>query len=178
MELIERYLSNVRILLPMPRREAVIAELREAVMMLREELEAELGHAPSPEEDEGLLRDIGHPVLVAAHYCREQYLVGPELYPVYILTIRFVVAIIAGIGTAFGLVVCLASSGAGVGVVKALSIAGAGTFAAVGAITLVFAVLQYRLPHLGFLHNWRARDLPRRQCLEMHGLARMFRHGE
>jgi hypothetical protein len=178
MELIERYLSNVRLLLPVRRREAVIAELREAVIMLRQELEGELGHPPSPEEDEGLLREIGHPVLVAARYCREQYLVGPELYPIYILTIKFLLAIIAGIGTACGLVIWLASSGAGVGVVKALSIAGAGTFAAVGAITLVFAVLQHRLPQLGFLHNWRARDLPRRQCLEMHGLARMFRHSE
>lgn len=178
MELIERYLSNVRILLPLPRREAAIAELREAVMTLREELEAELGHPPSREEDEGLLRDVGHPVLVAARYGRQQCLVGPELYPVYILKLKFLMAVVAAIGAVFALVAGLASSGTGVGVVRALGITAVGAFAAVGAITILFALLQQRMPKLGFLHNWRARDLPRRQHLEIPGLAMVLRRSK
>lgn len=178
MELIERYLSNVRILLPPPRREAAIAELREAVMTLREELEAELGHAPSREEDEGLLREVGHPVLVAARYGLQPYLVGPELYPLYLRTLKLIMVIVTAIGAAFALVACLASSGSGIGAVKALSITAVGVFAAVGAVTVLFAVLQHRLPKLAFLHHWRARDLPRRHYLEIPGLALMLRRGE
>ena len=168
MELIERYLTNVRVLLPVSRREDVTAELRDALMTLRDEQEGELGHPLTQEEDEGLLRDIGHPVLVAAHYQHQQCLVGPELYPVYIFTLKFVLVIIAVVAVVFGIVTAIASSGAaGAAVGRTLAIASTGAFGAVGAITLIFAALQQRLPQLHFLKNWRARDLPRLRSLRV-----------
>ena len=162
MELIERYLATVRVLLPISERDDITAELREALMTLREERESELGHALTTAEDESLLREIGHPVVVASRYRRQQYLVGPELYPAYLFVLKLVLAIVAGSALLVGIVAAVAASGAaGFALGKALAIAWNGAFMAVGVVTVIFATLQRRSPQLSFLNNWRARDLPR-----------------
>lgn len=162
MELVERYLATVRVLLPVSERDDITAELREALLTLREEREAELGHPLTQAEAEGLLRDIGHPVIVAARYRRQQYLVGPELYPAYIFVLTLVLAIVAASALLVGIVAAVASSGAaGFAVGKAIAIAWNGAFVAVGAVTVIFAGLQRYSPRLNFLNHWRARDLPR-----------------
>jgi hypothetical protein len=64
MDLIDRYLDTVRWLLPRAQRDDIIAELRDELMSQREDRGAELGRPLNRNEQEALLRDYGHPVLV------------------------------------------------------------------------------------------------------------------
>jgi len=66
-DLIERYLANMLVLLPKSQRDDIIAELRDVLTGCREEEAAKLGHPLTRAEEESLLREFGHPVLVAAH---------------------------------------------------------------------------------------------------------------
>ncbi len=159
MDLIERYLASVRRLLPKQQRDDIIAELRDVLTGRREEKAAELGRGLSTEEDEQLLRDFGHPVIVAGRYGRQQYLIGPELYPLYTFVLKMVLSIIVVSALVVGVVATVASNGPG-GVRLGFGIAWSGTFTALGWITVIFALLQRYPPNLELLKNWRARDLP------------------
>jgi hypothetical protein len=161
MDLIERYLASVRILLPQAKRDDIIAELRDVLMGCREEQAAQLSRPLTQEEEECLLREFGHPVLVAGRYGPQQYLIGPDLYPVYTFVLKLVLAIVAVAAILVGVVSAVVSSDvAGAATVRAVGIAWHGAFSAVGAVTVTFAILQRYSPRLQLLTNWRARDLP------------------
>lgn len=161
MDLIERYLANVRVLLPKSQRDDIIAELRDVLRGSREEEAAKLGHSLSEAEEESLLREFGHPILVAGRYRPQQYLIGPDLYPVYSFVLKLVLAIIAAAALLVGIVGTVASVGTPGGALRlALSIAWGGFFNALGYITLIFAGLQRYSKPLRLLTDWRARDLP------------------
>jgi hypothetical protein len=154
MQTLERYLTNVRILLPVSERESITAELRDAVITLQEEQEGELGRALTPQETEHLLQDIGHPVVIAARYRRKQYLIGPELYPVYIMTLKLALAIIAVVAGIFAAIIAMvAGAAAGITVGTVLWIAMIGVLGASCGITMIFAALQSHSPQLDFLRS-------------------------
>ena len=88
---------------PWPARD-ITAELREALLSRREDKEAETGHPLTRGEEEDLLRAFGHPLVVAARYGRQHYLVGPELYPLYVFALKILLAIIAGSAVITGIV--------------------------------------------------------------------------
>ena len=160
MELVERYLRTVRILLPASQREDITAELRDALLTLREERETELNRPLTLDEQEDLLREVGHPVIVAGRYRRQQYLIGPDLYPLYRFALLLVLAIVLGSSVLAGIVTAVAGEPSGVVIGRTIGIAWNGVFVTIGAITFVFATLQRYVPGRDFLRNWRPRDLP------------------
>ena len=93
MDLIERYLTAVGVLLPRTGRADILAELRDVLINRREEKQDELGRPLTRDEDAALLRAFGHPISVAGRYGRQQYLIGPDLYPLYIVAVKVLVAI-------------------------------------------------------------------------------------
>jgi len=155
-DLIERYLANVRILLPKLQRDDIIAELREVLTGCREEEGAKLGHPLTLAEEESLLREFGHPVLVAARYRPQQYLIGPELYPLYSFVLKIALAFVAGAALLVGIILGTLASGSvpdtPVGI--AVRIAWNGTFGAIGSITLIFEILQRYSKQLQLFSNW------------------------
>jgi hypothetical protein len=144
MDLIDRYLAAVRLLLPVgAQRDDIIAELRDGLMARREDREADLGRPLTRAEDEALLRDFGNPLVVAGRYSREQYLIGPELYAVYWFVVKIVLAAVIGSALITGVVTATVADGdPTLALRQAISIAWTGAFASVGAVTVVFAVLQ------------------------------------
>ncbi len=170
MELIDRYLAAVGILLPRDQREDITAELRDVLLTHREEKEAELGRPLTRAEGEALLMDFGHPAAVAGRYGRQQYLIGPEIFPLYMLVLKIVLAVIVGSALVTGLVNAAVTPGAiGHAVSLAIGVIWTGSFAAIGAVTLVFAILE-RTPAGGnLLKSWRVSDLPRVQRLRPRG---------
>ena len=69
MDLIDRYLDTVRLFLPRDQRDDITAELRDVLMTrARGEARPTLGRPLTRKEDEELLRDFGHPLVVAARY--------------------------------------------------------------------------------------------------------------
>ena len=162
MDLIDRYLDAVRLFLPRAQRDDITAELRDVLMNRREEREAELGRPLTRKEDEALLHDYGHPLIVAARYGRQQYLIGPELYPVYAFVVVIVLAAI-GLSAAIAGVVAVATVGGDVGrgLGAALNVAWTGGFASIGAVTVVFAILQRTGASARIALDWSVSDLPR-----------------
>ncbi|MGA2906191.1 MAG: hypothetical protein ABSE36_00675 [Terracidiphilus sp.] len=90
MELLDRYLQAVKRHLPWQRQDDIIAELRANLEAQLEDKEAELGRPLTKEEAEEWLKQIGSPIQVAARYQRQQYLIGPAIFPTYFYVLKLV----------------------------------------------------------------------------------------
>lgn len=162
MDLLDRYLAAVGLLLPTGQRKDIVEELRDVLLTRREERVAELGRPLAGEEEIALLRAFGHPLAVAARYAPQQYLVGPELYPHYVLVLKLLFAIIAVSAVIIGLVAETNQPGQPVqAILTALTALWRGTIEAVGVVTLIAAGLQHRNIRLKIVpDDWIPRDLP------------------
>jgi hypothetical protein len=104
MELLDRYLQAVKKHLPRRRQDDIIAELRANMESQLEDKESQLGRPLTTGEAEDWLRTFGSPMMVAARYQPQQYLIGPALFPMYWYVLRTalfwataVYAIVAGV---------------------------------------------------------------------------------
>jgi hypothetical protein len=164
MDLIDRYLDTVRLLLPAAQRDDIVAELRDVLISRREDRAAELGRPLKRGEEEDLLRDFGHPIIVAGRYGPQRYLVGPELYPVYAFVVKIVLAAVAAGALVVGVVAgTLAHASLGHALGAAIGVIWSGAFTAVGVVTMVFWVLQLPRVRAKLVIDWDPRDLPRIQ---------------
>lgn len=160
-DLQERYLHAVRWGLPAAKADDIVAELRDVLASRQEDREEELGRPLTTQESGALLKDFGHPLVVAARYRPRQWLIGPDVFPFYFFVARIVVLI------AVGLQVVVAAAriifgDAAAGPILAQSWGGlwASLFISLGIVTLVFAVLE----RVGFptehLQKWGPEQLP------------------
>lgn len=115
MDVVDRYLLNVRAYLPAAARDDFVAELRENIRAQVEDREEKLGRPLGEEERVAILRAHGRPLLVAGAYRADgrrlvlgREVIGPALFPFYRLALLGIGAI-TGLVVAFGSVV--ASSG-------------------------------------------------------------------
>jgi hypothetical protein len=92
MELLDRYLQAVKKHLPWERQDDIIAELRANLEAQLEDKEAALGRPLTKDESEEWLKQIGSPLQVAARYQRQQYLIGPAIFPTYSYILKLVMA--------------------------------------------------------------------------------------
>src|SRR5664279_664095 len=90
MELIDRYLQAVKFALPKAQRDDVLRELSDEILSQVEEKEAALGRPLTDDEQVAMLRQIGHPALVAGRYRQQQYLIGPVVFPIYRIVLKWV----------------------------------------------------------------------------------------
>lgn len=90
MDLVERYLAAVGGQLSESQRADVVAELRDLLETKIEDRQAALGRPLTTVEVEGVLREVGHPLVVAAGYWRFNRLIGPEVFPFYVYTLKAV----------------------------------------------------------------------------------------
>ena len=93
MELLDRYLQAVKKHLPSRRQDDIIAELRANMESQLEDKEAELGRPLTTGETEDWLRQMGAPMMVAARYQPQQYLIGPAIFPIYLYVLRMVMVL-------------------------------------------------------------------------------------
>ena len=162
MDLIDRYLAAIGALLPKGQREDITAELRDAPMTRAEEKQAELGRPLSGDEEAALLRAFGNPLAVATRYGRQQYLVGPELYPLYIFVLKILLAIVAVSAVVTGVVTAAIHPGQNWSAVAAAQ--GAlvrGAVGNVGVLTIIAAILQRQNLLPKFVADWNPKDLPK-----------------
>ena len=89
MTLKERYLKAVAAQLSGKTRDDIIAELDDAILTRMEAREAELGRPLTEADEEAVLRETGHPLIVAAQYgSGPHHVVGPELYPWWMFGVK------------------------------------------------------------------------------------------
>ena len=143
MDLIDRYISEVGRRLPNANRDDICRELRSA---LDDALEARSFGDPSETDIVAVLDEFGSPQAVAASYSGDKYLIGPELYPQFVKTLKIVAAILAGL-VVLGSAVSLLSTSLGfeafttrvAGVVSGLLDS---FVSAVGIVVIIFALLE------------------------------------
>jgi uncharacterized membrane protein len=77
-DLVERYVHQVGSYLPQDERKEIENELRS---LIQDQLEDRYKGSPTEGDVVELLTEFGEPRRMAASYSREQYLIGPDLYP-------------------------------------------------------------------------------------------------
>ncbi|HEV2532348.1 hypothetical protein [Phenylobacterium sp.] len=160
MNLVDEYLRAVSVLLPKAQADDIIAELRDTILSRIEAREAELGRPLTDDETEAVLREIGHPLVVAARY-REgpQHVVGPTLYPYWAFAVKLGLAIqvVAAVLVLFGRTIAGGDFGLAIG--QAISSVINGAFMLVGIATLAAWFIERQGYRIGYLDEWHVRDL-------------------
>ncbi len=156
MDLIERYLAAIGRQLPAKQAADIKAELRDELMTRLEDREAEQGRPLDRREVEALLKDVGHPLVVAGRYRKTQHLIGPEVFPFWWAVLKVVLAVVVVVYLALAAVSILADrpetefKGPSIAMVLIYLF---------GLITLVFAAFE-RFGKTGFLREWKPSRLP------------------
>ncbi|HEY5328420.1 MAG TPA: hypothetical protein VIJ79_00935 [Acidobacteriaceae bacterium] len=94
MDLLERYLQAVGQYLPEATKDDTLAELRENLLAQMEAREEELGRPLSEAETADILKSHGKPEVVALRYLPQRSLIGPTVYPFYVLTLTRVLPLV------------------------------------------------------------------------------------
>lgn len=109
MTILDRYLYAVRTNLPNDRRDDIAAEIGDELQSQIDERETELGRPLTEDEQAAIVKAYGHPAVVAARYAKVQYLIGPELLPLYWSVLRIVASIVVAVELAVGAVASILS---------------------------------------------------------------------
>lgn len=161
MDLVERYLNAVAAQLPRNVRDDIVAELRDEIMGRIEALEERLGRTATDDEVETLLREVGHPLTVAARYRPgPQSLIGPELYPWWLFGVKtalVVTACVTLIGLAVRVLVGDVYVGQAIG--QAMNSLISGAITVIGILTIAGFVLERQEKKPDFIAKWRVKDL-------------------
>jgi hypothetical protein len=150
MDLVDRYVKAVAKALPENQREDILNELSEDIRSEIEDRERELGRALTEGEQEGLLKQLGNPLVLAARYRQDhrsvafgRQIIGPVLYPFYIKVLSFNLGltflVIAIIFTA------LAISGQKIGIGDVFSTCLLQLFIQLSVVTLIFSIVEKHL---------------------------------
>jgi hypothetical protein len=96
--LIERYVREVERHLPKQQRSDVAAELRSLLEDALNDRALSAGRPPDEDLAVEALREFGEPEEVAERYLpSDRYLIGPRLFPAYLLVVRIVLIAVGGI---------------------------------------------------------------------------------
>ena len=161
MNLLERYLHALSWALPRGKADDILAELRDVLMMRIEDREEALGRPLTDEEMSALLKEFGHPLVVAARYQQQQWLIGPDVFPFYKFVLRVVLVIVICVQVTIASARFLFSGGMAVQIFgPALGGLWMSVLTSVGIVTLVFAVLERWGFPANHLRNWKPEQLP------------------
>jgi hypothetical protein len=160
MDLVNDYLRAVAALLPRAQRDDIVAELRDTILTRIEEREADLGRPLTDAEIEAVLREVGHPVVIAARY-REgpQHVVGPALYPYWLFAVKAALLLQLAIALVVLLARTLAFDDFPNALGRAIGSSITGSLVLIGAATCVAWFIEHRGARIDYLDNWRVRDL-------------------
>lgn len=160
-DMIDRYLEAVAAQLPVEERDDIIAELKDLILSRVEAREEEQGRALTDDEREAILREIGHPLVVAARYRKgPDSLIGPELFPYWLFGAK---AGLLVLGTVFCMTLAIrllsGSANFGQDIAQAFhGFLGAG-IQLIGALTIAGAVMEHYAVRPKWLTDWRVKDL-------------------
>lgn len=169
MNLIDRYVREIGRKLPQKSRTDIEKEIRSAVEDMLEDRSKKDGRAADEEMTIAVLKEYGNPETVAASYLPEQYLIGPQLFPIFWLVTKIVFAVLTTL-TVIAMGFALFGSNATPAefwgdLFKLLGQYFSGMMAAFGNIVLVFALIQRFASGWEFHEkdedkDWNPRDLP------------------
>ena len=161
MDLIDRYLAAIARRLPADKATDIVAEIQDDLLSRIEAREDALGRPLERGEVSALIKEMGHPLIVAARYRPAQYLIGPDAFPFFVATLRIVamfmvlaLAVGAGANVVFG----------HVPLARALAQSLTGLFSSAMLTFGTVVAIFYALERTGFpadhLRKWRPEELP------------------
>ena len=149
MNLIDTYISEVGRRLPKKARADIEAEIRSTLEDMLEDRSGKTGRPVDDELTVEILREYGSPEKVAATYLPERYLVGPQLFPNFMLVIRIVLSIL-GVLALIGMGIRLARPG--LTLLDAINIIARAfgeffqsSIGGLGYILIIFAIIEWAL---------------------------------
>jgi hypothetical protein len=161
MDLIDRYVAAVRRYLPRQQQDDIVSELSDSLRSEAEEREQALNRPLNQAEQSELLKQRGHPWLMASRYLPQQYLIGPALYPYYRRALTIVVFwVVLPITLIGGALTAIYSDNPMQVWGRMLSAAWNGAIYSVGIVTIVFAILEKEQVRFTALDNWNPARLP------------------
>ena len=169
MNLIDRYVREIGRKLPQKTRTDIEKEIRSALEDMLEDRSKKEGRAVDEEMTIAVMKEYGNPETVAASYMPEQYLIGPQLFPIFWLVTKIVFAVLTTltvIAMGFALVGSNATPAEFWGdLFKLVGQYFSGMMAAFGNIVLVFALIQrfgtgWEFTSKDEDKDWNPRDLP------------------
>jgi hypothetical protein len=149
--LIDRYLAAVSDLLPARLRKDTVTEIHSLIQDALDDRSKAEGREPDDKMMEAVLKEFGSPEKIVAPYLPEKYLIGPRLFPIFILVLQIVLPIIA-------ILVLVASWLGSIPVTsmtaiefvtelaKSLGNSLSAVVQAFGNIVVIFAILQWAVP--------------------------------
>lgn len=149
--LIDTYVSEVGRSLPKKTRADIEAEIHSILQDMLEERSQKTGKPIDEEMTLQVLKEYGAPGKVAATYLGERYLIGPRLYPIFMLVLR-IVLVVTGILAAIGLGIALSQTlghYSAEAIIKAIANFATSIMTALGNIVLIFAILEWALFRAG-----------------------------
>ncbi len=161
MELLDLYVNEVGLRLPEKQREDIKKEIRSMILDALEDERAAAGMDASDNDTAALMRVLERldpPEKIAASYLPTRYLIGPNLYPHFITTLKIVLTVIlvlavVGLGISLGWSARLPED-----VARIFGQAASGLFSSVwtvlGIIVFIFAIIQRVEP------EFKAREQP------------------
>ena len=166
-DLLERYLQAIGQSLPAATREDVLNELRANLTAQIDDRAEELGRPLTEPELAAILKAHGRPEIVATRYLPQRSLIGPTIFPFYLLTMRRVLPFVVAIYFIANFVKIAAtqhglSSVAGGLVESAFGIIPV-LFVWLGVMTILFAILERTYDKFGkewCLDEWNPAKLP------------------
>ncbi len=150
MNLLDKYICEIGKHLPRKNRADLEAEIRSTLEDMLEDRSQQTGRPMDDELTAELLKEYGSPDRVSASYHAPRYLIGPRLYPTFILVTKIVMAAVSG-----GLLLAFAIGGSFNELQGPVFLANAGKMAATllgalisafGNLVIVFAILERTLP--------------------------------
>ncbi len=160
-DLVERYLAAVERRLAKDGAEDIIAELREAIDARIEAKAGEMGRDASADDIARVLKDFGHPAIVASRYSGREYLIGPQLYPWFWDAQRTGVGLVIAISLIVLCLRALASDAPVEFALRSFDEVIEGAIFAFGLITVVFVLMERTKADLKLASSWNPKGLPR-----------------
>lgn len=164
MELLERYLQEVRRYLPRDEQDDLIAEISDGLQTQIEARESELGRALTSDEEVAIIKAYGHPRVVAARYQTQRYLIGPELFPFWWCTVKIVLICTLALELVGVTIAAIVSTTPFTVFVQGLAVMWPSIFWVFGVVTIIFVAIeryghtQSVLSRAGI--DWNPRVLP------------------
>ena len=160
MTLIDKYLAAVAAQLPAASRDDVVAELRDDIMSRIEDREASLGRTLTDDEVEAILREIGHPLAVAARFgSGPQQLVGPELFPWWFFGVKVGLMVLACITALTVIVKVVFGAEFGQAIAQGFHGFFEGGITLIGIATIAGFIFERQDNRPDFIDKWRVKDL-------------------
>ena len=161
MDMLDRYLQAVKFFLPARQQDDIVRELAENLISQIEDREEELGRPLDESEQAAILRQHGHPMMVAGRYRSRQQLIGPVFFPLYLFSLKL------GLGVALLVTVVLTVVGSALHgdplrhALDAMQAYPGRALMVFAWTTLGFAALDFAQARLRIGSDWDPRNLPR-----------------